>query len=78
MNIKVFDKNIAVKNSPAYIAYLILGCFKNKKKIAIYSILKKLKGLENDCNPKQFMNALFFLYSANMIEFKEPYVEIKC
>lgn len=80
MEIKLFEKNSCAVNSPIYISYIILKSLKKKpdgSKVSIFKILRLVKEINPSCNAKQFFYALIFLHLTGVINFTEPYIEIK-
>lgn len=70
------DENI--KTSSVYVASLILKKIKKQKvdKISIFDISKELKK-HNITRYRHLFFALAFLYTAGVIDFKEPFIYIK-
>ena len=71
----LISKDEEIRTSSVYVGYLILKELKKKKddKISIYDIGTALKK-EGITHGSQFLFGLIFLYSAGVIEFREPYV----
>lgn len=65
-----------IKVSPSYIGFLLLREIKKENKISIYKLYEVLK--QNDMlSSRQLIIGLSFLYSLNLIEFKEANVWLK-
>ena len=64
-----------IENSYVYIGYRILSYMKSKEleKVSIYEISKYVQK-NSKINSKQFIFALSFLYSLNLIDFRQPYI----
>lgn len=71
----LISKDEDIKNSIVYIGYIILKelSLKKDKKISIYEIATVLKK-NNLLISEQFNYSLMFLYSADIIDFVEPYI----
>lgn len=67
------DENI--KTSAVYVGSLVLQQLKetNKDKITIFEIAENLQK-KNIISYRQIVFALMFLYSCEIIDFKEPYI----
>lgn len=70
------DENI--KTSSVYVASLILKQIQKQKvdKISIFEVSKELKK-QNISRYRHLFFGLAFLYSAGIIDFKEPFIYIK-
>ena len=68
----------ALKSSAMYIGYLILKEIQKRdtEKVSIYDVSKALKkaGITSS---RQLILGLYFLYSANIIEFEEANIWVK-
>lgn len=71
----LISKDENIKSSSVYVASVILKMFqkKDKKKISIFELSEELKKY-NIGHYRQMMFGLSFLYSAGVVDFKEPYV----
>jgi hypothetical protein len=71
----LISKDEDIKHSIVYIGYIILKelSLKKDKKISIYEIASVLKK-NNLLISEQFNYSLMFLYSADIIDFVEPYI----
>ena len=67
------DENI--KTSSVYVASLILKMFQKKKlkKLSIFEVAEELKKHDIE-HYRQVIFGLSFLYSAGVVDFKEPYI----
>lgn len=71
----LISKDEDIKHSIVYIGYIILKelSLKKDKKISIYEIASVLKK-NNLLISEQFNYSIMFLYSADIIDFVEPYI----
>lgn len=65
-----------IKISPAYIGFILLKEIKKEKKISLYKLYAALKK-NNMLSSRQLIIGLSFLYSLNLIEFKEANIWCK-
>lgn len=67
------DENI--KTSSVYVASLILKMFQKRKlkKLSIFEVAEELKKYDIE-HYRQVIFGLSFLYSAGVVDFKEPYI----
>ncbi len=74
----LISKDENIKSSSVYVASVILKMFqkRNLKKISIFEISEELKKF-NIVHYRQMIFGLSFLYSAGVVDFKEPYVYTK-
>ena len=74
----LISKDENIKNSIVYLGYIILKELseKSEKKMSIYDVANVLKK-HNMLNNNQLIYSLMFLYSADIIDFSEPYIYVK-
>lgn len=73
---KLVSRDENIKSTSVYLGYLILKALKRNKhgKITIFDAVEVIKGEQNIVHYRQLLFALVFLYSANIIDFVEPYI----
>ena len=71
----LLSKDENIKTSSVYVASLILKMFQKKKlkKLAIFEVAEELKKYDVE-HYRQVIFGLSFLYSAGVVDFKEPYI----
>lgn len=71
----IFSKNEDLEASPAIVGYKVLKAIKknNENKISIFDIAYKFRN-ERWFTPKNLYFALLFLYSLDLIDFKQAYI----
>jgi len=71
----LLSKDENIKTSSVYVASLILKMFQKKKlkKLSIFEVAEELKKYDVE-NYRQVIFGLSFLYSAGVVDFKEPYI----
>lgn len=71
----LLSKDENIKTSSVYVASLILKMFQKKKlkKLSIFEVAEELKKYEIE-HYRQVIFGLSFLYSAGVVDFKEPYI----
>jgi hypothetical protein len=71
----LISKDENIKTSSVFVASLILKTFQKKRteKLSIFEIAEELKKY-NIVHYRQLVFGLSFLYTAGVIEFKEPYI----
>lgn len=71
----LLSKDENIKTSSIFVASLILKMFQKKKlkKLSIFEVAEELKKYDIE-HYRQVIFGLSFLYSAGVIDFKEPYI----
>ncbi len=71
----LISKDENIKTSSVYVASLILKMFQKKKlkKLSIFEVAEELKKYDVE-HYRQVIFGLSFLYSAGVVDFKEPYI----
>lgn len=71
----LLSKDENIKTSSVYVASLILKMFQKKKlkKLSIFEVAEELKNYDI-VHYRQVIFGLSFLYSAGVVDFKEPYI----
>lgn len=71
----LLSKDENIKTSSVYVASLILKMFQKRKtkKISIFEVAEELKKYDIE-HYRQVIFGLSFLYSAGVVDFKEPYI----
>lgn len=71
----LLSKDENIKTSSVYVASLILKMFQKKKlkKLSIFEVAEELKKYNIE-HYRQVVFGLAFLYSAGVVDFKEPYI----
>jgi hypothetical protein len=71
----LLSKDENIKTSSVYVASLILKMFQKKKlkKLSIFEVSEELKKYDIE-HYRQVIFGLSFLYSAGIVDFKEPYI----
>lgn len=74
----LINKDENIKTSSVYVASLILQEFKKQKgeRLSIFQLSAALKK-QNIQQYRQMFFGLAFLYSADIVEFNEPYIYLK-
>ncbi|NQU87742.1 MAG: hypothetical protein HQ541_18480 [Mariniphaga sp.] len=72
----LITKDEEIKTTPVYIGYLILRILKSKKddKVSIFEVTEKLKKELKIIHYRQIVLSLIFLYTADIVDFTEPYI----
>ena len=63
-----------IQKSPVYIGFVILKMFKEKDRVSIFDLYRKVKKDIGYVPYNNTIYALCFLYSLNIIYFRSPYV----
>lgn len=76
MNNNLITKDEDIKTSYLYMGYLILKTMddKNKEKISIFEIVYVFRREFKIIHYRQILLSLIFLYTAEIIDFKDPYI----
>jgi len=71
----LLSKDENIKTSSVYVASLILKMFQKKKltKLSIFEVAEDLKKYNIE-HYRQVVFGLSFLYTAGVVDFKEPYI----
>lgn len=70
------SENEDLRLSSVYLGYETLLVFEKDGKQTIYDLFAALRKRQENLNHENFMNALTFLFSSGLIEFKKPYLEL--
>ena len=73
----LLSKDENIKTSSVYVASLILKMFQKRKlkKLSIFEVAEELKKYDIE-HYRQVIFGLSFLYSAGVVDFKEPYIYV--
>ncbi|SDJ47320.1 hypothetical protein SAMN04488540_108144 [Ferrimonas sediminum] len=75
----IFTKDELLTNSPAYVGGKILSLLENSEtgEVSIFEAAENLIK-SNSYSVKSIYCAMIFLYSVDLLEFKDPYLVLKC
>lgn len=74
--VKLISRDENIKSTSVYVGYLVLKALRRnrQRKITIFDAVETIKAERGFVHYRQLLFALMFLYSADIIDFVEPYI----